>query len=95
MSKKNKVEGTPFELSELHQLKLENVVLKLNHIKDEMLEMNNKFMALANYRDQLIEEARKELGAPENYLVNSTITHFVEPPPNPATPAGEEDGSGK
>lgn len=90
MSKKKKVEKVPFELSELAQLKIENVILKMNGLKDEVQMLNQKFMTLANYRDHLIEEARKETGAPAEFMVNSNITHFIQPPPSPTDPPSEE-----
>jgi len=81
-----------FALSELHQLRIENVLLKMADTQVRARNLNQQFAELAQVRDGYIEDARKEVGAPEDFMVNGKITAFIPPPPAPcAGPCASPD----
>jgi hypothetical protein len=87
-----KVSKRQFEIPELAQLKLENIVLKMSATTERAKRINEQYGALAQIRDAMIAEMRKEVGAPEDWLVNLDITAFVPPPPTPIDPDPKGNG---
>ncbi len=72
-----------YKLSEVHALKLEVLILKMGNVQAGAKELNERFGAMAMERNELIDEAREAVGAPEDFLITQDLSMFVPPPPAP------------
>lgn len=75
-----------YEIPELGQLKIENVILKMGNLQERATRINEQFGSLGKIRNDIITKVREEVGAPEDYLVSEDLKNFVPPPPTPNDP---------
>lgn len=80
-NKKPKPEPTEFVISELHKLKMENLVLKMAATARQHKDLETRYDNLMNERNAVIEEARLDTRAPKDWLMSSNLDKFVPPPP--------------
>jgi hypothetical protein len=82
----SKAKKETYKLSEVHALKLENILLKMSAKQQAAKEINEQFGELAKERNVVIEEARADTKAPKDFMVSADLATFVPPPPAPPAP---------